>query len=364
MAAASAQNCVGSQLNCRDSRLHPILRSPRRATTLLTPLYHTLLILILILCLAPISVSALPATGASVASDGEVPQSPPVQTEDIALFNLRRRANVTEIHNAPNVSEDDFQKKEIVTAGTSSSSQLPIAFDTMANNFANASCVQFFSDHLENSTVDSCRPLSLYLQNSNTFFHDLSSDAGTSRVLDATCSDDVDKCAASMTDLAEKLLEDDNCGQDYRAGNSVVQSTYNELKAYEPLYRASCLTNPSTNNYCFVDAVTNKSAPNDYNVYFIPIGSTLGDGNLTCNDCLKSTMDIYAHWATIDQQSLDTTYLPSARKINDHCGAGFAKTNVTVGTPQTSGAGIASPLPHAGVAFISAVFGAVLIGLV
>ena len=315
------------------------------------------------LCLAPISASA---HSASMASELIVdsPQSISERIEDIVSADRQKRSAVHEINNAAtNATDKPTQEKAIVTAGSSSSSQLPIAFDTMANNFANASCVQFFSEHLENSTVANCRPISLYLQNSNSFFHDLTSDAGTSRVLDATCSDSVTECAASMTSLANELLDDDNCGQDYNAGNSVVQSTYDELKAYEPLYRATCLTNPSTKNYCLVDAVTNASVPNDYNVYFIPIGTELDEGELTCNECLQATMDIYAHWATIDQQSLDTTYLPSAHRVNEYCGAGFAKTNVTVGAPKTSAAGLTNPLPTTAHAVFSIIFGAIIAGV-
>ncbi|KAJ5245865.1 hypothetical protein N7468_000848 [Penicillium chermesinum] len=337
-------------------------RSTRRATVHFGSIYHALLILILFFCLVPVPASAYPA---AVADLVDAPRSASTGEEIVAL-NLHQRSTAPEIANVTvNASKHAAESKAIVTAGSSSSSQLPIAFDTMANNFANASCVQFFSDHLEKPTVANCRPLSLYLQNSNSFFHDLRSEAGTSRVLDATCADPVDECATSMTSLAEKLLDDDNCGQDFNAGNTVVQSTYNELKAYEPLYRATCLTNPATKNYCFVDAVTNASVPNDYNVYFIPIGNPLGEGQITCNECLKATMDIYAHWATIDQQSLDTTYLPSARTVNDYCGAGFAKTNVTVGIPKTSAAGVNRPLGNAGLATFSiTVVGAILSGMI
>jgi hypothetical protein len=124
-----------------------------------------------------------------------------------------------------------------------------------------------------------------------------------------------------------------------------VTNTYKDLVAYEPMYRATCLTSPSTQDYCFVDAVSNSSAPDDYNVYFMPIGSALGTGaKPTCSQCLQATMDLFANWAKKDGQSLVTTYLPSARIINAHCGAGFASTNVTVGS-VTAGAGLTVPLP-------------------
>ena len=144
------------------------------------------------------------------------------------------------------------------------------------------------------------------------------------------------------------MLKHSNCGGDYESNNSVVQNVYQELMAYEPMYSASCLSNPDTKDYCFVDAVTNTTAPNDYNVYFIPIGSTLSSsGKLTCNKCLQATMKIFAHWATIDGQSLDSTYLPSATVVNNHCGSNFATTNVTVGSDKvTAGAGQVMQSPN------------------
>lgn len=169
-----------------------------------------------------------------------------------------------------------------------------------------------------------------------------------------------------MTSLAAQMLDEDNCGPDYEAGNSVVTDTYQQLMAYEPVYRATCLTNPTTNDYCFVDAVTNSTAPNDYNVYFIPIGNQLTKGKLTCNECLQSTMDIYAEWARVDGQALDTTYLPSAKIVNEYCGSGFATTNVTIGSDNvTAGAGLTVPLPGSRLALsiITVTIGALSLGM-
>lgn len=168
-----------------------------------------------------------------------------------------------------------------------------------------------------------------------------------------------------MKSLADEMLQSDNCGPDYQSNNAVVQGTYRDLMAYEPMYRATCLTSPDTQNYCFVDAVTNTTTPDDYNVYFMPLGSTLRAGRLTCNDCLQATMDVFAQWATVDGQSLDGTYLPSARNVNKVCGAGFANTNVTVGSEQvTGGAGLSVPLPDIRVAasMLAIVLGATLTG--
>ncbi|KAJ5758275.1 uncharacterized protein N7511_006969 [Penicillium nucicola] len=255
----------------------------------------------------------------------------------------RQRSFLSREHS---VHEKALQRR-ILTASTSSSSELPTPYDTLSYDFANStSCINFYKKWRANSTITDCHAVSLLLANSNSFFHTLTSAAATSRVLDASCSQDVSQCSAIMTSLAADLLSSDNCAEDYGNGNSVVTGTYKDLVAYEPMYRATCLTSPSTQDYCFVDAATNSSAPDDYNVYFMPIGSALSVGaEPTCSQCLQATMDVFAIWAKKNGQSLDTTYLPSARIINSHCGSGFASTNVTVGSNVISGAGSTASLP-------------------
>jgi hypothetical protein len=159
-----------------------------------------------------------------------------------------------------------------------------------------------------------------------------------------------------MTALAADLVKPENCGDDYENGNSVVKGMYRDLVAYEPVYRATCLTNPSTKDYCFVDAVANSTAPDDYNVYLLPLGTPLTVGVVpTCNRCLKVTMDLFSGWARRNGQSLDSTYLPSAKIVNANCGDDFVSTNITVGSADVmAGAGLAVPLPKFGIVSVVA----------
>lgn len=348
---------------------------PRRPAKSLGPLYQCLLILMLILCLSPISTLAQPTVASSdLIPDG--PRSAWGPSGDVKLDDPTKPLSSFELHENFQIDEDDTEgepaspgidrnggvllQRSIVTADNSSSSDLPTAFDTLSNNFANATCVAFFDKFRSNSTFTDCVAVSVLLSNSNSFFHTLTSAVATSHVLDVACAQPVAKCASVMTSLAKQMLHDDNCGGDYESNNSVVQSVYQELMAYEPMFRASCLTNPDTKDYCFVDAVTNTSTPNDYNVYFMPIGSTLtSSGKLTCGECLQATMEIFAHWASIDGQALDTTYLPSAKVVNNYCGSNFATTNVTVGSDVvTAGAGQVMQLPSS--RFITSLFAIVL----
>lgn len=76
-------------------------------------------------------------------------------------------------------------------------------------------------------------------------------------------------------------------------------------------------------------------------------------------------MGLFSSWARRDGQSLDSTYLPSAKIVNSHCGGGFAPTNITVGSAAVrAGAGLAVPLPNLGIATVMAfVLGVMLTGL-
>ncbi|CAI7595152.1 unnamed protein product [Penicillium glandicola] len=244
--------------------------------------------------------------------------------------------------------------------------RMPKPYDTLSYNFANgSSCIDFFTTWRANTTISNCNAISLLVENSNAFFHTLSSAAGTSLILDTSCSANVTKCTTIMNDLAADLIKSANCGSDYENNNSVVKGLYRDLIAYEPMYSATCLTNPSTEDYCFVDAVSNSTAPDDYTVYLMPLGTPLTVGAVpTCNKCLKATMALFARWAKYDGQSLDTTYLPSAKIVNAHCGTGFAATNITVGSVVTAGAGLAAPLSNLGIVTAMAlVLGATLTSL-
>ena len=241
--------------------------------------------------------------------------------------------------------------RDIVTASNTTSTDMPTPYDTLAYNFANTtSCIDFYTTWRANKTITDCHAISLLLENSNAFFHTLRSSAAITRVLETSCTQDAKRCASIMNDLAADLLKSDNCREDYHNGNSVVKGTYRDLVAYEPMYRATCLRNPVTENYCFVDAASNSTSPDDYNAYFMPLGNALAVGSKpTCSSCLQATVDLFSGWAKVDGQPLATTYLSSARTINAHCGAGFAVTNITVGSDAvTGGAGIAIPLPGLG----------------
>ncbi|CEL06216.1 hypothetical protein ASPCAL07323 [Aspergillus calidoustus] len=220
-----------------------------------------------------------------------------------------------------------------------SSTSFPTTFDTsLSTNFTTDSCSDFITETLASSSFTDCHAISTLLRDSTGFFHTLTSAASTSHVLDIACAADVSSCADTMSDLAADLLDDNNCGIDYADGNPLVSNAYVNMITYEPIYRATCLQSPDTTNYCFVDAVTNTSNPEDYDVYLIPYGSVIDTSPYpTCNACLQATLDVFSQWAQVDGQPLAGSYLPSAKAVNRRCGSDFANVNITVGeTSSTS----------------------------
>jgi hypothetical protein len=263
------------------------------------------------------------------------------------------------IHPSGEITSDQHKihRRTIITASNTTTISMPTPYDTLSYNFANTTCLTFYKNWRANTTITNCHAISLLLENSNAFFHTLSSASQTSYVLDTACAANVSSCNTIMANLAADLLDPSNCGEDYDAGNTVVQGTYRDLIAYEPMYRATCLTNPLTEDYCFVDAISNTTQPEDYNVYFMPLGNALGSGSKpSCGRCLAATMGLFAQWATVDGQPLVETYLASAGVVNAHCGVGFADTNVTVGSDVVGGSG------RVGVSGIG-VLGSVLVAL-
>lgn len=218
---------------------------------------------------------------------------------------------------------------------------LPSPFDTsLGSNFTSQSCPDFFAAFLGNATFRSCVPISLLLQNSNSFFRAERNVNLLTETLNAACGAPLALCSPLMASIASELISSDNCGDDYRLQNPLVMQAYAGLMAYEPLFKATCLADPSTGNYCFAEAITNTSNPSDAYPYYTALGIMLPAATRpTCHACLQETMAIFADYAGDSQQPLATTYVPCAEQIDIACGPTFVTTRITV---ATSGAAPAS----------------------
>ncbi|KAK1984818.1 hypothetical protein LZ30DRAFT_779567 [Colletotrichum cereale] len=205
------------------------------------------------------------------------------------------------------------------------SSPLPSPFDTsLAFNFTSndgASCPRFINSLLTNQNFKKCYPLSMLLQGSRSFFQAEKQLLSIVRVLDATCSADVQYCTGFLEGVAGNLTLDANCGSDYQSGNPIVMQAYLGLKSYEMLYKATCLTDPDTSMYCFANAVTNLTTPSNVYFYYLPLNLTLpASANPTCGSCLRRTMDIFQTFTTNRKLPIASTYEDAARQVNTLCG--------------------------------------------
>lgn len=134
-----------------------------------------------------------------------------------------------------------------------------------------------------------------------------------------------------MASFASQLVQDVNCGQDYRNRNPLVTQAHGGMVSYEALYRATCLTNNATGNYCFADAITNTSKPADSYPYYTALGINLPAASRpTCDNCLQDVMNIFAGYAVDRNQPVATIYMGTAQQIALGCGPDFVNTNVPV----------------------------------
>ena len=100
------------------------------------------------------------------------------------------------------------------------------------------------------------------------------------------------QCSANMSWFAEELQR--ACALDLTNGNAQARTTLQALEAYEVMQEAACLVDPSTNTYCYLNAVHNTN-PTDLYYYMLPLGSPLpNSARSTCIACTKNLMSIYS----------------------------------------------------------------------
>ncbi|KAG4433710.1 hypothetical protein IFR05_010819 [Cadophora sp. M221] len=217
----------------------------------------------------------------------------------------------------------------IVAAETTSVQPLPTPFDMGFNNNITSNCASFMSSMLSNSTFKQCLPFSLLLQNSNSFFQTSKSLVRITQTLDFSCAADVTICTSVLNSFASNITSPSACATDLSSENPLVQQALLGLKAYKPLYTASCLRNPATSAYCFADAITNASNPTDSYIYFLPLNTSLvGGSQPTCDACLQNTMAVFEAASADRTQALASTYVSAASQINVNCGPQFVNASL------------------------------------
>lgn len=148
------------------------------------------------------------------------------------------------------------------------------------------------------------------------------------RVLDASCAADVDFCTNYLNEAARNLKKRENCGSEYNdpdtPTNAPIMQAYNGLRAYNAMYKATCLQDLDTDMYCYASVVTNSSMSSDAYLYYMPYGLGLpGSSQPSCNQCVFQTMGIFHSAAADRSQLVAKPYEEAALVINTICGPNF-----------------------------------------
>ena len=252
------------------------------------------------------------------------------------------RSSFSSLHSSTPASSLKPTATGTTPSGTVVASALPSPFDSsLGSNFTSQACPDFFESFLSNTTFQACVPVSLLLQTSKSFFSVARSPGLMTETLNAACAASLPICQPLMAYLASELISNSHCGADYRNQNPLVGQAHAGFVAYQAVYQATCLKSSETGNYCFADAITNQLNPSDSYPYYTAVGLSLPPGSHpTCSMCLKDTMSIFAGYAKDTSQPLAKTYINTAEEIDVNCGAGFANTNVPVGTMTSSTNGV------------------------
>ncbi|KAI5864666.1 hypothetical protein GGS23DRAFT_458650 [Durotheca rogersii] len=225
---------------------------------------------------------------------------------------------------------------------TVASGPLPSPFDgALAANFSGenggGSCPNFINSILEDPTFKSCYPLSVLLKSSNSFFQAMKSLVQITQVLETSCRADKNTCTAYLDDLAEQLKRDENCGEDFRKENALVIQAYKGMKAYEEIYGVTCLMDPESSTYCFVNAVTNRTTASNVYLYNLPLNSSLPSRAFpACDYCTSETMKIYQSASADRRKYIANTYVQAAEHIDSECGPGFVSASLPEALPDSA----------------------------
>jgi hypothetical protein len=139
-----------------------------------------------------------------------------------------------------------------------------------------------------------------------------------------------------MNQLSGNLTK--TCATDLAEGNPAILQAHLGLDAYNTLYTASCLRNPSTSAYCYAEAVTNTSSPTDPYIYYLPLNVSLpGGGAPTCNTCLVDTMAVFEQATSNRGSAIAHDYSAAAQQIDLHCGPSFVNTTLAAATTSIAG---------------------------
>jgi len=210
----------------------------------------------------------------------------------------------------------------------------PQPFDGgVAQNFSSLSCSSFFSNMTSATPFRSCRPFSLLLQTSAAFINAQTNLTLMNSIVWGTCNTNIpfEQCKSNMGWFASSLKT--SCADELKQLNAMAVNTLLALQAYETMHDAGCLQDPTSNTYCYVNAVRGTNPADSY-YYSLPLGLKLPKTAVpSCSSCSKSVMSLYSSALTDSSQSpqltgLKSTYESAAALSAQHCGAQFAQSGL------------------------------------
>ncbi|KAG8526850.1 uncharacterized protein KY384_008279 [Bacidia gigantensis] len=253
-------------------------------------------------------------------------------------------------------SDDEGTSTNGIISAQPTGDNLPKAFDGgLGTNYTQPACVEFLKDLIRNDTVNSCLPVSLFLQNSQSFFTASRLSSTLDPVISASCYVVPQACAAVMANWALRMRSSSACSQDYDRQQPTVRQAYNGLISYQVTYSAICMkavpsaANNQSSDYCYTNAVTNTSSPTDVYPYYLPLGVSLPAGSLpTCSKCLQDTMGMFADVARNKSSPLSITYVDAAQQINIACGNAFVNATPPGVKAASAANTLAASIPSVG----------------
>ncbi|KAK8090199.1 hypothetical protein PG997_005160 [Apiospora hydei] len=227
---------------------------------------------------------------------------------------------------------------------------LPSPMDSLPTTFPDdvtGKCPAFIQSFLADNTFKSCYPFSMLLQvkfnpestmgGSNSFFDAQKSLVSLTQVLDASCKADVKMCTSWLADLADQFQQDGNCGGELASGNTVVTKAYEGLKAYQPLYSATCLKEPESQAYCYATAATDTKDFSSVYLYYLPLNRSMPDtATPSCDWCNQQTMGIFQSFSSNRKSSIAATYTGGSAVMNRVCGAEYVNSTLPVATESAA----------------------------
>jgi hypothetical protein len=228
----------------------------------------------------------------------------------------------------------------------------PYDESSLSDNFTTIGCQAFFSNFTQDTNFRQCRSFSFLLNSSAAFLQAQRNLTLINAIIWGTCNTPptAQSCGATMSSYLSQL--NSVCKNDLAAENPVVLQAQIGFQSYTAMRTAACLPDPTTNAFCYIDALA-ATTPADLYFFGLPLGTPVPNTTKpSCSPCVKSVLAVYALYVTPSSGSgaiqigpetgnssvsptqatplpvLDRTYPAAARLAVNQCGGTYASVGV------------------------------------